>query len=198
MIPTNNMFFILIFLIITIFLLYKPLYKRLYSIKVKSNIDGKYYTVRDSVIKQESADTLATINVKILQLLDYIRTQPDDGNGNVKLLLQRYNQNNLVENIDLDNTSYTLNKGDEIAMCISTRDNVHVSDQIYDINKLMFVAIHELSHVGCKSDGHNQEFVSFFTYLLKKAMEINIYQYENYSQQPTEYCGMTIDSTPLN
>lgn len=167
--------------------------KKWNSISVKSNIDNQYYIVRNNKNKQESADTLALINMKVMKLINHLK-ETEKNNRNVDLLISRYTRHSLMENIELDNTTYTINKGTEISVCLSTRDT---HEKIYDINKLMFVIIHELAHVGSKSYGHNAEFRVFFIYLLKKSIEIGIYKYEDYSNQPAEYCGITINTTPI-
>lgn len=187
---------VIILLIIVTKYLFKQwiLYTR--SVSIKSSIDNRYYIVRDNKNKQQSADTLALININIIKLIEYLKKEQNktDIDQNIKLLVSRYNNKSLMENIELDNTTYTINKGSEISICLSTRDT---HEKIYDINKLMFVIIHELSHIGCKSYGHNAEFRSFFIYLLRKAIEIDLYKYEDYSKQPVEYCGISINATPI-
>lgn len=163
------------------------------STTIKSNIDNNYYIVRNNKNKQKSADTLALININILKLIEHLKNEPNQ-TRNIKLLMSRYNSSSLMENINLENTTYTIDKGAEISVCLSSRDS---SENIYDINELMFVIIHELAHVGCESYGHNAEFRVFFIYLLKKSMEINIYTYKDYFNKPIEYCGLTINATPV-
>mgnify|MGYP001589560388 CR=1 FL=1 len=196
-----DILFIIIGIIITILILYK-IYNLLYiynnSIYVFSNIDNQYYLVRNTSNKQESADTLAIINKNINKLLNSLRvlqTKEDSNNKNIELLLARYNPKHLMENIELDNTSYTINKGATVAVCLATRD---LQEQIYDINNLMFVLIHELSHIGCVSTNHNEEFKNFFIFLLRKSIDCGIYTYQDYTKKPIEYCGMIINSTPIH
>lgn len=163
------------------------------STLVYSNIDNNYYRVRNTKNKQETADVLALINSRIEKLLNYL-SDVNEFTENIDLLIKRYDKDNLVENISLDNTTYTINKGDNVSVCLTTRDT---DEKIYDINSLMFVIIHELTHIGCKSYGHNKEFKNFFEFLLQKAIEIKIYNYVDYYSNPQEYCGIEINSTPL-
>ena len=79
-------------------------------------------------------------------------------------------------------------------MCLTTRDRF---EDFYDINELMFVTLHELTHVSCENYGHGIEFVIFFTFLLKKSIEIGIYKRVDYGSTPKEYCGVIIDKTPF-
>lgn len=196
------MIIIYIFITLTIILLF--IYKKWLfytnSISVKSKVDNKYYIVRDTNYKQHTADTLAIINLNVKKLFNILQNELNKNNKyneNIFLLIKRYNPNNIMENIDLQNTTYTVNKGKEVSVCLATRHEVNGDNKIYDINVLMFVVIHELSHIGCKSHGHNQEFKDFFVFLLKKSIESGIYKYQNYSKQPVEYCGMMINTTPI-
>lgn len=188
-----NIILIIILLTLLLIQIHKQWVVYVNSINVKSKIDGKYYLVRNTINRQESADMLALIGIRISKLLNHLKDEKS--NKNVDLLLKRYNRDSLMENVELDNTTYTTNKGQEIAVCLATRDQGN--EKVYDINKLMFVIIHELSHIGCESQGHNAEFRVFFIYLLRKAMDIKIYNYEDYSKQPVEYCSITINSTPV-
>lgn len=190
-----NTLLILVSLII-IYYVYKYLYKLFNSTSVRSNIDGRFYTVRNTVNKQESADTISHINIRIKKLLQHLKSQGDCGKfqKNVDLLLLKYNENNIKENIDLQDTSYTVNKGQEISFCIATRDS---HEKIYDINKLMYVSIHESAHVGCESIGHGEEFIYFFRFLINQSIKCGVYQYVDYSKKPEEYCGMTLSQNIL-
>jgi len=64
----------------------------------------------------------------------------------------------------------------------------------YDINVLMYVALHELSHCITKADGdqsHGDEFKNNFASLLKKASAIGIYDPKQ--PIPLTYCGVDTD-----
>ena len=63
----------------------------------------------------------------------------------------------------------------------------------------MFVAIHELAHLMSHSIGHTPEFWNNMRWLLKEATDCprEIYKYVPYHEQPTEYCGIIINDTPL-
>ena len=55
----------------------------------------------------------------------------------------------------------------------------------YDMNTIMYVALHELAHVLSQKEGHTQEFLTNFNILLKKAIAAGIYVA---SQPPNTYC----------
>jgi hypothetical protein len=64
----------------------------------------------------------------------------------------------------------------------------------YDINVLMYVALHELSHCITKADGdqsHGDEFKNNFASLLKRASAIGIY--DSKQAIPLTYCGVDTD-----
>ena len=67
-----------------------------------------------------------------------------------------------------------------------------------DINTMMFVAIHELAHLMTKSIGHTPEFWNNMKYLLKKAIDINLYVKQDFSKKPVNYCGTKITNSPLD
>lgn len=185
---------IVVFLSITMFFMLRKywfFYKK--AEYVKSNIDDKYYLVRNTDNKHIAADTLAIINRRIKFLVDNLdeNVSPEEVKHNIRLLKKR----NLVlaENIYMEDTSFTVNK-EEMMLCLSSRN---VDEELYDINKLMFVALHELAHVGSKSYGHGKEFVMLFIYLLKKGIDLDVYDYVNYHKEPEEYCGITLNTTPV-
>lgn len=178
-------------ILIVLVLFYALEQPRIYK---KSSLNDKYYLVKGGRKSQEVADTLATLNVQCEKLINFVGSKTNNKfSKNIYNLKSKYTT--LSENIDLSSTSYTLNKGDEVAMCITARNK---EEKIYDINTLMFVCIHELAHIGCESVGHTKEFEDFFRFLLKEAVICGVYRYIDYSVAPKEYCGMTITNTPLN
>ena len=163
---------------------------------VSSTDSKKYITVSgDQQFTQESANVFANINSRILLLIEYL--SKNDANNNIVQRL-KYKYNNITDFIqeaiiDSDNTTYTIDK-QEIHVCIRSRD---AEKKIYDINLLMYVIIHELAHICNDTVGHDTNFINIFKYLLTKAIECNVYTYENYRQAPKEYCGITINSQVL-
>ena len=70
-------------------------------------------------------------------------------------------------------------------------------DKLHDINELMYVAIHEIAHVGCPEIGHTELFMNINKFLLEQAIECNIYQYKNYNLYPENYCCIQLTSNIL-
>lgn len=90
-------------------------------------------------------------------------------------------------------TSYNINKGEQIILCLKSKK----SGKFHDINTLMYVFIHEISHIGCANYEHDNSFYDLNLYLLNIAIKHNIYKFVNYELHPVEYCGMELNSNIL-
>ena len=90
-------------------------------------------------------------------------------------------------------TAYSENKGEKLAFCLDTKKT---DGQLIDENTLIFVAIHEISHIATKSVGHTEEFWKNFRFLLEEAIELDLYKPIDYKKSPKKYCGMTITDNP--
>jgi hypothetical protein len=77
--------------------------------------------------------------------------------------------------------SYTINKK-TVYLCLEDQNGNY-----YNLNILVYVLLHEISHVLCKSIGHNEEFQSIFDKLLKKAEEKGYY--DPSQKIPSDYCN---------
>jgi hypothetical protein len=84
-------------------------------------------------------------------------------------------------------SAYTENK-EVITLCLINPD----TKQPYDINVLMYVALHELAHVISKSQGHGDEFKNNFSLLLRKGAELGIYDPKK--PIPMTYCAVKTGS----
>lgn len=80
--------------------------------------------------------------------------------------------------------SYTENKS-VITLCL--RDPT--TNKPYDINTLMYVALHELAHVVTHTQDHTPEFKKKFAILLKRAEDLDIYDPK--VPLPAVYCGVS-------
>lgn len=81
------------------------------------------------------------------------------------------------------NSAYTENKA-VITLCIRNPD----TGGYYDMNTIMYVALHELSHIVSKTHGHNDEFKTNFSIILRQAARKGIY--DPRKPIPTTYCGV--------
>jgi len=162
--------------------------------KERSKIDGRNYTVRDLPDKKTAADTLARLNLKIRQLQDFLSHTEDRDKPCVRRLKAQYKGAISERIMESTHTSYTLNKGEHIYMCIRDGNN---EGGIIDENTIFFVALHELAHIMTVSSGHTKEFWTNFRLILKHAIANGLYTYEPYHQKPQPYCGIQIKNTPL-
>ncbi len=183
--------FLLFFLsIFVFFILINKLFKNGEVITIKSKLDGRNYIVRKLPDAIKAADKLATINSNVQKLISTLNT----GKKGVSKLKSRYNPNTLSETgIGAKYTSYSVNKGEKISICVR-----QIDDSFIDDNTIMFVVIHELAHVMSESIGHTKEFWDNMKYLLEEGEKIGIYRPVNYKENPETYCGMEINSTPYH
>lgn len=162
---------------------------------IKSSIDNNEYLVRNMDDKEEAANLLAKIRIKLEKLCQIMKEKfPDD--ENVKIMNERFNPDNITETGKNNQyTSYSVNKGEKIVFCIRQKDE---KETLVDENTITFVSIHELAHIMTKSVGHTTEFWNNFKKLLKVAVENNLYIKEDYSKDPKEYCGIKVTDSPLD
>ena len=112
---------------------------------------------------------------------------------------EQFYQELLHNNLNMLYASYTINK-EEMHICLRTRDT---NEDIYDMNLLMYVVLHELAHLcnydknGYAIQGHGEEFRMIFKFLVIESIKLNIYEYENYGEKPKEYCGIQISTNIL-
>ncbi len=94
---------------------------------------------------------------------------------------------------DAEHTSYSVNKGEKIHLCLRQRDG---TEQLVNENVMMFVALHEMAHCITKSVGHEPEFWNNFGWLLREAESRNLYTPTDFKAQPVTYCGVQITDAP--
>ena len=165
-------------------------------IYVESN-SGTSYLVQKSDNKQEKANLLDKLikNLFLLKnhLVDNINKYPD-----IEKYIQQLNRNfneNRTAVYETDPktklTSYSVNKGEELSFCLTSKK----TNDLHDVNLLMYVAIHELSHIACPEIGHGALFKKIFKKFIDVSIELNIYNKVDYNQYPVEYCGMNLNSS---
>ena len=159
-----------------------------------SSIDNKKYLVRNDERKLESANHMAKIHKRLYILTEHLKTNfPDD--KRIIRLKNNYDPDNISESMKSSiYTSYSVNKGEKIVLCIKDKD---INETLIDINTIMFVVIHELAHIITESIGHTKEFWSNMKFLLEHAIKLGIYTKEEYKSNPKEYCGIMITDSPI-
>ncbi len=160
---------------------------------IVSDVDGQQYCVRERSKLQLAADLLAKTTQKMKSLVKYMNKEYSD-RENVKRLVKGFQPKKIVEILPTSKfTAYSENKGQKLAFCVT---KTKLGDQLIDENTLMFVAIHEMSHIATKSVGHTKEFWGNFKFLLQNAVKMGIYKPKNYKKKNMLYCGMKITDNP--
>ncbi len=165
-------------------------------VEVKSTVDGQIYKVRNLPDKQQAADLLAKVRLKLKNFLMHLEaTFPDK--PQVKRLSQRFKaapERLLEATPDASHTSYSVNKGEKVHLCLRQRQGA--DESLVNENIMVFVALHEMGHVATDSIGHEPEFWNNFGWLLKEAEKTNTYQYTDFKAHPVRYCGTQITDAP--
>ena len=158
-----------------------------------SNLDGNTYCVRERNKLELAADKLSKVSTNLKKLVEYCKIQYPD-QENVKRLVKKFNPKQIVEILPTSKyTAYSENKGEKLAFCLNTEKN---NNKLIDLNTLMYVALHEVSHIASKSIGHTDEFWQNFKFFIEQANTINIYKPIDYKKTPAKYCGMDIRDNP--
>lgn len=160
-----------------------------------SDITKKKYGIQETLPKtKEAVNMLAKMDLFIDKFVAYLDGKnPND--RRVKRLVNRIHNTKIEESpFEPDTSSYTLNKGDLMALCVRSKEN---PDMLHDYQTMLFVVIHELAHVASVSRGHGAEFVETFKWLLQQAAESGMYTPVDYSKSPITYCGVRVTNNPL-
>ena len=160
-----------------------------------STVDGNKYCVRikEDLNHQETVDLLARVTNKCKRVVNYMKEKYND-RENVKRLVENFNPKSVKEILPTSQyTAYSENKGEKLAFCTTTKKD---GGSMIDENTLTFVALHELSHIMTKSIGHTDEFWDNFKLIIKTAIKHKLYTYRDYYNNPVEYCGININSSP--
>lgn len=188
---------ILLFSIVVILIImaYMKYYNKEYFVDYQ--LTNGFY-VQDRPDKQIASDMIQEIvnNLRLLIFTLYYDNSKE--NQKYKPYIQRVYDR--IDNIVFSEadakekyTSYTVNKGEDTVYCLRSKKDF----KLHDINIIMYVAIHEISHVACPEEGHTALFYDINKYFLRKAINLGIYKYDDYSQHPIEYCGITVNSQVL-
>ncbi len=191
----NNIFNIVI--VIFIIIIASKLYFNSDSFNLRciiSDVNGNKYCVRDRNKLELDADRLAHVNNNLNKLVNHL-SKKYPTKENVQRLVNGYNPKKIYETLPTSEfTAYSENKGEKLAFCLDTEKNS--KGRLIDMNTLMYVALHEVSHIATKSIGHNDEFWNNFKFMITEAKEINIYNPVDYKKEPARYCGMNISDNP--
>jgi hypothetical protein len=191
------LFFLLIFVLILLIIYYiknivKPEVK-----EVESMLDGRSYVVRDLDDKDEAAYILALVRKRIFKLKTHFDENPNkypEYQQYIDQFCKRIKGVVISENSPNElYTSYSINKGEEIVLCLRSKKN----NSLHDLNLIMYVVLHELAHVACPEHNHTELFKKIFIFFLEVGTNIGVYDYVEYDVNPHEYCGMTLTENLL-
>lgn len=86
-------------------------------------------------------------------------------------ILEVLNDRNVLDEIEFykGDKSYTINK-QKVYICLLDENG-----EYYNMNMIIYVTLHEISHVLCDEIGHTKKFHEIFEAILLKATEMGIY-----------------------
>jgi hypothetical protein len=190
-----------IIILLTIYLIYFK----------KEKFDASRYLVQNRNDNQEAVDLLATIYNNIKYTIYYAekkialsKNKVNKSQDDIELIKFEPYLKTILNKIDFvviresipnsKYTSYSVNKGEELVLCIRSKE----TNKLHNINDLMYVALHEIAHIGCPELDHTELFYKINRFLLKMANEINLYKYYDYNKYPLKYCGLKLSSNVLD
>ena len=158
-----------------------------------SKLNNKKYGIQEEFNKSDEAvELLAKLHNHMNDFVtDLQKKIPSD--ERVKRLVKGFRRAEIEEAPNDDGSSYTINKGDLVAICLRHKKDDH---PFHDYNTLLFVIIHEMAHIASISEGHNSEFITNFKWLLQQAKDLGYYEPVNYNKSPMTYCGVKVTNNP--
>jgi hypothetical protein len=158
-----------------------------------AKLNNKKYGIQEEFSKSDDAvEILAELHTNMDKFITDLQNKfPND--ERVLRLAKGFRRAEIQEAPNDDGSSYTINKGDLVAICLRHKKTEH---PFHDNNTLLFVMIHEMSHIASISEGHNSEFVTNFKWLLQQAKSLGYYEPVNYKKSPITYCGVNVTNNP--
>lgn len=203
MIETIFIIFLLCFIFIFKYLYYN-------EVCYVETFDEKSYLVRNLPDKENAALMLSNIRTKLINFIDELVLEAEQENLEaeeekqdtelinnykyIKMIKKRLPDSKIKESsANSEYTSYSINKGEELVFCLRSK----IDNKLHDINDIMYVAVHEIAHIGCPEIGHTPLFKKINKFLLERAVNKGLYTFENYKKTQKEYCGITLTSNIL-
>lgn len=170
--------------------------------EIVSSLDKRSYKVLGGFGNENNAaNTMARLNDFIIEFLRFLKNKfiiKQHGSSLeqnfVTRILKNYNPDVIFENYPKPggDTSFVVNKGQQFGICLRNKQ----TKMIHNIALLQFVIIHELTHLGNITYGHDYQFWSWMKFLLVQAEESGLYIPINYALHPTTYCGINVTFSP--
>jgi predicted metal-dependent hydrolase len=184
-------------IIVLAYLMYKIRKSKLTIIENEDT--GMKLMVYNDKNKKGSANLLSEIIVRMFKLRNNLikdKEKYSEFKQYIELLESNFNESRtqIYENDPSSElTSFSVNKGEEVAFCLKSKKD----GRLHEINLLIYVAIHEMAHMACPEIGHGDLFKKIFKFLTLRAIEMQLYEKDDYGKNPVEYCGMILSSTIL-
>jgi hypothetical protein len=185
-------------LVLVIYLFYHYVYDG--TRLVKSKLDNRFYSVRNSYGKETKADLLALINLKLDTIVKQLQESSNRENPAVARLVANWNRGVTIKEIGKleSDAAYVINK-QFMSFCLPD----DISSSLSKINLMTYVGIHELAHIMSVETGHGDEFIKNFEFLLNYAKQINyldplsnkylpVYIPLNKLNTDDNYCGVAL------
>ena len=192
---------IILYIFVFIYISNNDLFSYFSTIKIEASDGTKYRVLGNYEDYKDAAEMLAELNKKIVILAKHLKKKYHTDSGHcpqkvkeVSNLLNRYLIDELSEvspNSSSD-TSYTLNKR-IINMCLRDKDE----NKLHDINIMVFVTLHEASHVCTDTRNHGPPFWQTFKWILTEAEECEIYKNIDLSKNAFQYNKFLVDYSPF-
>lgn len=156
-------------------------------VKTTTRNNKIYYTQKNNAIT--AAERLENIDNFIIKLKTYLLNDFK----NHKLIQKKLNRNITIKEIPKNSkhVAYILNKN-TLHVCLRNKNGSFIQQY----NRIYFVVMHELAHMITKTQGHTKEYWNNYKLIIKTAIKYNLYTYRNYYNNPVEYCGIDINSSP--
>lgn len=164
--------------------------KRQRMIWVCSKRTGKWYYVKNIDGKQEVADLLAMLELRLHVFVKKASAMvPDD----VRLINIRHRWSGTIYEVENGKeAAYSLGKN-ALHLCVREKNGSLTTN----INALMFVLLHELAHIATDDIGHTPTFWKNMTWVLHLAHKTEIYDADDHSPNTTTVCGQALGESPL-
>lgn len=161
-------------------------------VRVRSQLTGKEYLVRNEPGSAAVADRLAALELRVRDFLDRAEAYAP-GDPRVANVRRRWDGTLSETPVDAD-VAYSLDKG-SVSLCVRRSGG---EGGLEAENTSMFVLLHELAHVASEAYGHTPEFWANARFLLELADATGSYAYEDFDgAAPVSYCGTRMRDSPL-
>tara|TARA_B110001450_G_C17469217_1_gene419458 strand:+ start:70 stop:708 length:639 start_codon:yes stop_codon:yes gene_type:complete len=184
----------IVLIIIITCLVVQILFKKDNRIEWES-FNGKKYFIKnsnDKDINQKKADILGRLDDKSHKIVNYMHDNKVPSPNIANRTHRRFNSSSISEVPDGDKSAaYTVNKGN-VYICLITNNKFNNENDSY------FVILHELAHVMSKTYGHGEEFQRHFNFIVKLAVQLNLWTDPKYENRNIDYCGVTITTSPCS